>query len=72
MIACMRDRLERTPFIPFLIRASDGHEYPVPSRDHPHISPRGNRGVIFLDKGLAVPLGSIHINGIVDQQPSGE
>jgi hypothetical protein len=71
MIADVRDRLERVPFLPFVIRTSDGHEYPVPSRDHAHISPRGNRVVVFLDTGPAVLLGPIHINSIVDQQTDG-
>jgi hypothetical protein len=68
----MRDRLEREPFVPFVIRTSDGHEYPVPSRDHAHISPRGNRVVIFLDAAPAVLLGPIHINSIVGQETDGE
>ena len=71
-MADVRDRLERVRFVPFVIRRSDGHEYPVPSRDHAHISPRGNRVVIFLDAGPAVLLGPIHINSIVDQQSDGE
>jgi hypothetical protein len=70
MIADVRERLERVPFEPFVIRTSDGHEYPVPSRDHAHISPRGNRVVVFLDRGPAVLLGPLHINSIVDQQQS--
>ncbi len=72
MMADVRDRLEWVPFVPFVIRTSDGHEYPVPSRDHAHISPRDNRVVIFLDAGPAVLLGPIHINSIVDQQSDGE
>jgi hypothetical protein len=72
MMADVRDRLERVPFVPFVIRTSDSHEYPVPSRDHAHISPRGNRVVIFLDPGPAVLLEPIHINSIVDQQSDGE
>jgi hypothetical protein len=72
MIADVRDKLERMPFVPFVIRTSDGHQYPVPTRDHAHISPRGNRVVIFLDAGPAVLLGPIHINSIVDQQSDGE
>ena len=72
MMADVRDRLERVRFVPFVIRTSDGHEYPVPSRDHAHISLRGNRVVIFLDAGPAVLLGPIHINSIVDQQSDGE
>jgi hypothetical protein len=67
----VRDRLERVPFVSFVVRTSDGHEYPVPSRDHAHISPRGNRVVIFLDAGPAVLLGPIHINSVVEQ-PNGE
>ena len=67
MMADARDRLERVLFVPFVIRTSDGHEYPVPSRDHAHISPRGNRVVIFLDAGPAVLLGPIHINSVVEQ-----
>ena len=72
MMADVRDRLERVLFVPFVVPTSDGHEYPVPSRDHAHISPRGNRVVIFLDAGPAVLLGPIHINSIVDQQSDGE
>ena len=72
MVADVRQRLEQVPFVPFSIRTSDGHEYVVPTRDHAHISPRGNRVVIFLDEGPAVLLGPIHINSIVDQQPDGE
>jgi hypothetical protein len=71
-MADVRDRLERVPFVAFVIRTSDGHEYPVPSRDHAHISPRGNRVVIFLDPGPAVLLGPIHINTMVDQETHGE
>ena len=71
MIADVRERLLDVPFVPFVIRTSDGREYPVPTRDHAHISPRGNRVVIFLDSGPAVLLGPIHINSIVDQQTDG-
>lgn len=72
MMTDVRGRLERVPFVPFVIRTSDVHEYPVPSREHAHISPRGNRVVIFLDAGPAVLLGPININSIVDQQSDGE
>jgi len=72
MIADVRERLLAVPFLPFLVRTSDGREYPVPTRDHAHISPRGNRLVIFLDAGPAVLLGPLHINSIVEQQANGE
>ena len=71
MIPDIRDRLERVPFLPFVIRTSDGHEYPVPNRDDAYISPRGHRVAVFLDAGLAMLLGPTHINSIVDQQRDG-
>ena len=57
MIADVRERLDRVPFVPFLIRTSDGHEYSVPTEDHVHISLRGNRVVVFTDEGAAAILG---------------
>ena len=72
MIADVRERVLAVPFVPFAIRTSDGRKYPVPTRDHAHISPRGNRVVTFLDTGPAVPLGPLHINSVIDSQPNGE
>jgi len=72
VIADVREQLLDAPFVPFVVRTSDGREYPVPTRDHAHISPRGNRIVIFLDSGPAVLFGPLHINSIVDQQTDGE
>jgi hypothetical protein len=66
MIADVGERLDKVPFEPFAIRSSDGREYPVPTRDHAHISPRGNRIVVFLDEGPAITLGPLHVNSIVD------
>ena len=72
MIDDIRKQLERVPFAPFLVRTSDGHEHPVPTVDHAHISPRGNRVVVFTDQGTAVILGPLHINRVVEQQVNGE
>jgi hypothetical protein len=67
MIADVRERLEKVPFAPFLIRTSDGHEYLIPSRDHAHIPPRGHRAIVFTNHGTTVVLGPLHINSIVEQ-----
>ena len=72
MIADVRRRLERVPFVPFVIRTSDRHEYSVPTVDHAKISPRGNRVVVFTDEGATGILGPIHINSVIDSQPNGE
>ena len=71
MMTDVRERLERVPFKPFVIKTSDRHEYPVPTGDHAHISPRVNQVVIFLDEGPAVLLWPIHINSIINQQTDG-
>lgn len=67
MIADVRKRLDRVPFVPFIIRTSDGHEYSVPTGDHAKISPRGNRVVVFTDEGAAAVLGPLHINSVLEQ-----
>jgi hypothetical protein len=71
MIADVRERLLAAPFVPFLIRTSDGREYSVPTADHAFITPRGNRVVVVADNGATNVLGPLHINSIVDQ-PDGE
>jgi hypothetical protein len=67
----VRERLLAAPFVPFLIRTSDGREYSVPTADHAFITPRGNRVVVVADNGATNVLGPLHINSIVDQ-PDGE
>jgi hypothetical protein len=71
MIADLRERLLAAPFVPFLIRTSDGREYSVPTADHAFITPRRNRVVVVADNGATNVLGPLHINSIVDQ-PDGE
>lgn len=72
MIDDVRRRLTRVPFVPFVIRTSDGHEYSIPTVDHAKISPRGHRVVVFTDEDSTAILGPLHINSIIDQQMNGE
>jgi len=67
MIVDVRERLGRAPFVPFVVRTSDGHDYSVPTVDHAFIAPKGNRVIVFADDGAVAALGSIHISGIIDQ-----
>jgi len=67
----VRQRLEKVPFVPFVIRTSDGREYSVPTVDHAFITPRGNRVVVVADDGATNVLGPLHINAVVDP-PDGE
>jgi hypothetical protein len=70
MIDEIRKRMQRLPFVPFSVRASDGHEYSVPTVDHAFITPRRNRVVVVDDEGTAI-LGPLHINSVIEQ-PNGE
>ncbi len=71
MIPDVRERLLAAPFVPFVIRTSDGREYSVPTADHAFITPRGNRVIVVADNGATAVLGPFHINSVVDQ-PNGE
>jgi hypothetical protein len=72
MIADVGERLSTAPFVPFVIRTSDGREYSVPTADHVFITPRGNRIIVVADNGATAVLGPLHINSVIDQQSDGE
>jgi hypothetical protein len=67
----IRKQLHRTPFAPFAVGTSDGHEYSVPTVDHAFITPTGNRVIVIDDEGTVNILGPLHINAVI-QQPNGE
>jgi hypothetical protein len=71
MIVDVRERLLAAPFVPFVIRTSDGREYSVPTADHAFITPRGNRVIVVADNGATAVLGPLHINSVIDE-PNGE
>jgi outer membrane lipoprotein SlyB len=66
MIADVREHLDRVPFVPFVVRTSDGHEYSVPTVDHAFITPSGNRVIVIADDGAVAILGPLHINGVIE------
>jgi len=70
MIGDIRKQLARTPFVPLSIRASDGHEYSVPTVDHIWLPPGGNRVLVSDDKGIVDILTPLHISSVI-QQPNG-
>ena len=48
---CLREALDRHPFVPFKVRLPDGEELNVPTRDHAHLIPSGKRFLVFTDDG---------------------
>ena len=65
MTGDIRKHLEVTPFVPFIVRTSDGREYPVPTIDHIYLPPSGGRVVISDDAGVVVVLPGLRITGLV-------
>jgi hypothetical protein len=66
VIVDVRERLP-APFVPFVIRTSDGREYSVPTAAYAFITPRGNRVIVVADNGATAVLGPLHINGVIDE-----
>ena len=64
MIEDIRRHLAVSPFVPFRVRTTDGHEYPVPTLDHIYLSPSGGV-VISDDKAIVVLIPSLHISGLL-------
>lgn len=65
MLSEIRERLEKTPFVPFRIRMADGHEYSVPTIDHVWLSPSGGGVAVEGDHGGIALLPSRLISGIL-------
>jgi hypothetical protein len=66
MIADIRKRLAETPFRPFVVRVTDGREYPVPTVDHIWVPPGGGRVLVSDDEGLSTSLTGLHLCGLTD------
>jgi len=68
MVDDIRKLVDRRPFMPFTIRMSDGQQYPVPSTDHIHFSPRGTRVFVSDDSDDSVAiLPVLHVSGVIEQ-----
>jgi len=56
--------LEANPFRPFTIWTSGGDVYPVPSRDHAHITRRGTQVAIFFEDDTVLVVAGLHITAV--------
>jgi hypothetical protein len=66
MISEIRKRIQAVPFVPFVIRTTDGREYAVPSVDHVWVPPTAGRVYIEDDEGVSFSLSGLHIAAIMD------
>ena len=71
MIVDVRSQLAQVPFVPFLIRTSDGHQDVVPTVDHAYITPHGKRVVVATDGDVLAILSPLHISAVTVQLSDG-
>ena len=64
----IRKHLEAVPFVPFLIKTSEGRQYRVKHPDYVAISPQGGRVVVFADEEASTTLSALHIVAVEPQR----
>ena len=57
----IRKRLDSVPFVPFVIKTSDGKQYRVRHPDYVAISPKGGRVAVFADEEASTTLSALHM-----------
>ena len=57
----VRKHTHAVPFVPFLIKTSDGQQYRVKHPDYVAFSPKGGRIVVFADEEATTTLSALHI-----------
>ena len=68
MIQDIYELLHKRPFHPFVVRSTDGREYPVPSVDHASVNPAKTRVTIYDDADGWALLSLAHIAGVAGKE----
>ena len=55
------------PFVPFLIKTSDGKQYRVKHPDYVAISPKGGRITVYADEEVSTTLSALHMVAVEPQ-----
>ena len=63
----IRKHLEVVPFVPFVIKTSDGKQYRVKHPDYVAISPKGGRITFYSDEEVSTTLSALHIVAVEPQ-----
>ena len=61
MTDIVRKMMHAEPFVPFLIKTSDGKQYRVKHTDYVAISPKGGRITVYTDEEAGTMLSALHI-----------
>lgn len=60
-IAELKRRLEPAPFVPFVVRMTNGIAYTVPTRDHLTITKILHQVILETDDGQAIDINPLHV-----------
>ena len=63
----VRKLMNAEPFVPFLIKTSDGKQYRVKHPDYVAISPKGGRITVFADEEVSTTLSALHMVAVAPQ-----
>jgi formylmethanofuran dehydrogenase subunit D len=64
----VRKHKHTAPFVPFVIKTSDGKQYRVKHPDYVAISPKGGRVVVFADEEATTTISALHIVAVEPQR----
>ncbi|HVF71715.1 MAG TPA: hypothetical protein VM940_08905 [Chthoniobacterales bacterium] len=67
MIPRIRELLHSTPFVPFVVRTSDGREFVVPTPDHAAVHPKGSYFYVFGDDESSTRIAGLHVASLVEK-----
>jgi hypothetical protein len=57
----VRKLLHAEPFVPFVIKTSDGKQFRVKHPDYLAISPKGGRITVYADEETSTTLSALHV-----------
>ena len=63
----VRKLMNAEPFVPFLVKTSDGKQYRVKHPDYVAISPKGGWTTFFADEEVSTTLSALHIVAVEPQ-----
>ena len=63
----VRKLMNAEPFVPFLVKTSDGKQYRVKHPDYVAISPKGGRITVFADEEVSTTLSALHMVAVEPQ-----
>ena len=61
MVDEVRRLMHAEPFVPFVVKTSDGKQYRVKHPDYVAISPKGGRITVYADEETSTMISALHI-----------